>query len=315
MQSTTRSRVEVEPLGDRAQDAARWPGGRRRGRRRRAPAPAASTASRVTSVRRATASRKVSWPSMRIRPWRGATWIRSRARAVGAQQHRADPPGAVGRPDHHRAGAVAEQGGGAPVVGIDEARHQIGADHEHVARPARLDLARGERERRRGSRCTRRRRRALRRRSHRVPSATSGAAFGSRSSWLMVATTTRSSSAASSSGAPRARRARGRGGSPVKALARRPPRAARGCRCGSDPVLGHAEALGDRAVAHDGRGQRRAQRVQPRRCLWRRRAVQRSCADGEFGHAGNVPRRPARRPPDRGPFPPAGGKFPPPGGF
>ncbi len=69
-------------------------------------------------------------------------------------------PGAVGveadRPDrclrrgrhHHRAGAVAEEPRGAPIVVIGHPADDLGADHEHAASAARLDRAAGELERR-----------------------------------------------------------------------------------------------------------------------------------------------------------------------
>ena len=67
-------------------------------------------------------------------------------RAVGAERHRTDAAGPVRGPDHHGSGSIPEQRRGAAVVGVDEAGHQIGADHEHVARPAGLHLAGGQRQ-------------------------------------------------------------------------------------------------------------------------------------------------------------------------
>ena len=86
---------------------------------------------------------------------RGWSWIRSAVGAVGAEHDRADPA-ARGAAHDDRAGAVGEDGGGAAVVGVGDPRHQVGADDQDVGGAAGLDLAAGERERRRRSRCRRR---------------------------------------------------------------------------------------------------------------------------------------------------------------
>ena len=150
--------------------------------------------------------------------------------AVGAEHHRTDAAGPVRGPGHHGTGSVPEQRRGAAVVGVDEARHQVRADHEHVPCPAGLDLPRSQRQRRRGSRCTRRPRRTLRpgtRRGH-APRAGRRSATGRPGS--SVATTTRSRSAGSRS-ARGARRDRQPPRGPRSAPPA-PPRAAPGCRCG-----------------------------------------------------------------------------------
>ena len=92
MQSTTRSAVEAEPLADRAQDAARWPGGRRRGRcrrargRRRGGLDASTSAMRVDRVPEGLVALH---PHARRR--RAAIWIRSApARRRQPQHDRAD---------------------------------------------------------------------------------------------------------------------------------------------------------------------------------------------------------------------------------
>ena len=244
-------------------------------------------------------------------PGRAAARIRSRAGAVGAQHDRADPPGAGGRRRppprrrrRRRAAAVRA------VVGVDDAATSGRRRSRARGAPGRPRPGRRRARAPTGSRCRRRRRRArrrgaapsaLRRRAARRWAVSSSALIGGDEDQVELGGV----DAGAGEG-----RAPGRGG---RSARRSPGGDARRSRMPvrrHDPVLVDPEARGDRGVGEDGLGQRRAQRVQPRGCPLRRRAVQRSCADGEFGHAGNVPRRPALRPPDRGPFPPAGGKFP-----
>ena len=69
-------------------------------------------------------------------------------RAVGAEHDRADARPSPSAPSTHRAGAVAEQRAARlPVVGVGEAREDLGADHQHAVGAAGLDLAGGELQR------------------------------------------------------------------------------------------------------------------------------------------------------------------------
>ena len=143
--------------------SARWPGGRRTGRSPRAATAAACAACRVASVSRATASRKVSWPLIRITPSARLTRMcsappPSAPSTIGPIR----PPCSV-RLEHDRAGPVSEHGRRRAVVGIGDARHQVGADDQHHAGAAGLDLRGRRPPAPRESRCrpSRRRRRPL----------------------------------------------------------------------------------------------------------------------------------------------------------
>ena len=121
MQSKTRSRGSAEPLGDRREDAARWPGGRRTGRRPRAPSPSRSSTSRVAVVRLIDRAQERVVAVHLEHAARAGHADRVARGAVAAEHERPDPP-AASRGQHDRAGAVAEQRRGAAIVRVDEAR-------------------------------------------------------------------------------------------------------------------------------------------------------------------------------------------------
>ncbi len=222
-------RRQPETLADRGEDPACSPGDRRTGRSSSRASPASATTSCVTSVSRATAARKVARPSIRtlFSSWEAVTAREPLPSARSAD--RPDRAGASGD-DDGRSGAVAEQPGRAPVVEVEHAAHQLGADREHRPRAPRLRSPRRRARAPRESRCRPRRRRSRRRDSAPIRSATSGAAFGTRSSAVEVATRIRSTSAGA-----RCRRAR----APCRRRRRRARRAvasADACRRSRTPV-------------------------------------------------------------------------------
>ena len=110
MQSTTRLRVELEPLADRLEDARRWPGGRRTGRRRRASSAGRRRASRASPrrARRRRAEGRRGRPS-RIRRRSRDGEMHSGAERVVTRSTTADRPRPPLGAEHDRARAVGEQ--------------------------------------------------------------------------------------------------------------------------------------------------------------------------------------------------------------
>ena len=118
MQSTTRSRRQLEPFADRAQDAGVGLVVDEEVDVGELEAGGGGRLDASTRAIRSTAWRKVSWPCIADdrRRSRVAT-IRSAVGAVGAEHDRADAA-ALGAAQDDGAGAVGEDGGGAAVLGV-----------------------------------------------------------------------------------------------------------------------------------------------------------------------------------------------------
>ena len=118
--------------------------------------PAASSACWATGAISQTAQRKTVWPCIVDRRELARRWSRTSTqrvalgdgvalRAVGAPDGRADA-GHVGRADHDRAGAVAEDEGGRAVVGVGEVGELLDADDQDVLGAAAADHVVGQRD-------------------------------------------------------------------------------------------------------------------------------------------------------------------------
>ena len=169
------------------------------------------------------------------------------------EQDRADRALARRRPATTAPAPSPNSDGGALVVGVGEAREDLGADDQHDVGAARLDLGgagreRGEEAACRRRRCRRRRRRCRARRRRR------GRRSASARPGVIVATRTRSTSAALRPAS--LERAPGGGDREVaRALVVGGVAALADAGAARDPLRVDADALGDRAVGHDAVGQ------------------------------------------------------------
>ena len=293
MQSTTRLGRQPEPLADRAKDPAvrlvvdeqidvveRHVGG--------------LGGLRVASVRRATASRNVSWPRIRITPSaRSTVMCRRRRRPLQARSARSGR--SSGRLQHDRAGAVGEHRRGRAVGGVGDPRHQVGADRDRAAGPAGFDLRGGRPRAPRESRCRPSRRRTRRHGWRRSGARPAAPRSGISSSDVVVATSTRSTSSGSTPARASASSAALRGVD-VEALVRLGDPARADAGAPHDPVV--ARPRGGRRSRHcdDVRGQADADRGDRRAAgLGRDREVEGGCRVRSEGRRHDVHGRGRRR--------------------